>query len=542
MNKTVTINISGIIFNIDEEAFNKLSDYLETIKGYFSTSEGRDEIMADIEARIAEMFQEKISEKNQVISMTDVKEVIAVMGEPEDYLAGDEEPFSEEKSYTYQKGTSKRRLFRDGENRVLGGVCSGIGHYFDVDPILFRILFVVAFLGFGTGILLYLILWLIIPEATTTAEKLQMKGEHVNIDNIKRTVEEEAQNLKKKFNDIKDKSGPAVRSGEEKVRNFFSTFLSFLATLVTLLLKFAGKFFGVIFMIGGAIGLVILTISLFSSSRLVTSVTSNGVASLPLHEISNLFFASTFDAIAGIGGIFLLAGIPLFMFLVGGLKLLFGDRINFKGLGVIAASLWGLGWIGTVYSGISTASDFSNYGEERTVTALTPSDSVNTLYLKVKENKLPYDRYTFGKRNNNTSYFQLVDEKMYLSHASLDIEKSETDSFQLKTVKMARGYNFRDANERAHTINISFTQQDSTLYIDPLIWFDQEDKWRNQHVQYTLLVPEGKSVFIDRSTKDLIYDIENVTNTYDRLMLDKKWTMLSKGLTCIGCFEGWEGN
>ena len=130
MKKTFTINISGIIFHIDEDAFEKLNNYLETIKSYFANSEGRDEIIADIESRIAEMLQSKINEQKQVITIDDINEVIGIMGEPEQ-IGGDG---TQEKKQREEQRHSKR-FFRDPDNKVLGGVCGGIGAYFNIDPL-----------------------------------------------------------------------------------------------------------------------------------------------------------------------------------------------------------------------------------------------------------------------------------------------------------------------------------------------------------------------------------------------------------------------
>ncbi|MEK6616769.1 MAG: PspC domain-containing protein, partial [Bacteroidota bacterium] len=179
MNKTVTINLSGIIFHIDEDAYGKLHNYLSTIKGYFSESEGRDEIMADIENRIAEMLSEKISDRKQVVLMTDVDYVIGIMGKPEDF-AGEKNPDSHRDEETKKETSSYNatgkhsHVFRDTDNKILGGVCSGIATYFNIDPLWIRLaLVVLTILGFGTGFLLYIVLWFIIPEAKTAEEKIQ---------------------------------------------------------------------------------------------------------------------------------------------------------------------------------------------------------------------------------------------------------------------------------------------------------------------------------------------------------------------------------
>lgn len=202
MNKTVTINLSGIVFHIDEDAFDILKIYLEKIKSYFAQNEGRDEIMNDIEYRIAEIFQSKINDRNQVIVTADIDEVVGILGKPEDF--GESAEGTSESKSTEPTATPKhRRLYRDTENSVLGGVCNGLGHYFDVDPVWFRLAFVLALFIFSTGILIYIILWIIIPKANTIAEKYEMRGEKVNISDIEKNIKEQIDCLKKRLGEIK---------------------------------------------------------------------------------------------------------------------------------------------------------------------------------------------------------------------------------------------------------------------------------------------------------------------------------------------------
>ena len=202
MKKTVTINISGIIFSIDEDAFNKLKVYLDTIKGYFKSSDGVDEIMSDIESRIAEMLQEKINDQKQVVNIDDINEIIAVMGQPEDYIDEEETTdYNSNYSSTSSSNSTRRsrKLYRDKDSQVIGGVCSGLGYYLGIESIWIRLALIATFFTFGTGILLYIILWIIIPSAETRAEKMEMRGEPINIDNIGKAVEEEIENVKKSF-------------------------------------------------------------------------------------------------------------------------------------------------------------------------------------------------------------------------------------------------------------------------------------------------------------------------------------------------------
>jgi phage shock protein PspC (stress-responsive transcriptional regulator) len=193
MKKTLTINLAGQVFNVDEDAYHRLQDYLDKIKTYFSEEKEVDDIMRDIEIRIAELLGEKITPTRQVVTLQDIEEIIKIMGEPHEF--GD--PDKEKKSAYYH--SSARRVYRDPDNRVLGGVCGGLGAYMGVDPLIIRIIFIVVFFGFGVGLLIYLILWIIIPEAKTTAQKLEMRGEPVNVSNIGGFVREEFENLKNSF-------------------------------------------------------------------------------------------------------------------------------------------------------------------------------------------------------------------------------------------------------------------------------------------------------------------------------------------------------
>ena len=191
MKRTTTVNIGGRVFNMDEDAHNLLDYYLASVAGQFGDQKERKEILDDIESRIAELFSAKISPYRQVISIDDVNEVIGIMGKPSDFAREDG------KLPGYSAGKGYRRMYRNPDERVLGGVCSGMGAYWHIDPLITRIVFLVAFFGFGIGLLVYLLLWIVIPAARTTAQKLEMRGEPVTVDNIKRFVKDEFSHVKK---------------------------------------------------------------------------------------------------------------------------------------------------------------------------------------------------------------------------------------------------------------------------------------------------------------------------------------------------------
>ncbi len=198
MEKAISVNLGGMVFYTDLSAYDMLQAYLGSIEKEFINESEKEEIMADIESRIAELFLERLNYQKQVVTIEDIKAVMEILGDPKDFAPEEEENTSHEKQKK-EKQASKR-LYRDTEKRILGGVCAGLGAYFKMDPLVFRILFALLVLFMGTGLILYLILWMVIPEATTTAQKLEMHGEPITIDNIVKSIKNEFEDVRKKMN------------------------------------------------------------------------------------------------------------------------------------------------------------------------------------------------------------------------------------------------------------------------------------------------------------------------------------------------------
>ncbi len=208
MNKVFNVNLGGYPFTIDEDAYQQLDDYLTAIHGHFRASEGYEEITGDIEGRMAELFQESL-EGRTIVTLKDVENAIAVMGTPEEFGA---DPIEERPKSKKTKTKSKvigagiktgKRLFRNPEDEMVAGVCSGIAAYFGIqDPLWIRLLFVLITLSGGFGIPAYLILWAIVPKAETSGDRLAMRGEPINVNNIAKTIEDELEDLSDKFSDF----------------------------------------------------------------------------------------------------------------------------------------------------------------------------------------------------------------------------------------------------------------------------------------------------------------------------------------------------
>jgi phage shock protein PspC (stress-responsive transcriptional regulator) len=191
MKITVSINLGGYSFNIDEDAYAELKKYLRNLELHFAGEESSSEILSDIETRMAELFRTKLTSYKQVIDMKDVQQVISILGSPED-ISDNEGPTLRDKF----SAPGYHRMYRDPDHRVIGGVCAGIAAYWNIELWIVRLIFLVlALMGFG--ILIYLILYIVLPEAKTIAEKIAMKGNPVNIHNIKDSVKQEFDTVRK---------------------------------------------------------------------------------------------------------------------------------------------------------------------------------------------------------------------------------------------------------------------------------------------------------------------------------------------------------
>ncbi|MES2410411.1 MAG: PspC domain-containing protein [Bacteroidota bacterium] len=490
MNKTVNINIGGLVFHIDEDAYQKLTRYFEAIKRSLSNSSGKDEIMKDIEMRVAELLTEKQKSDKHVINNKDVDEVIVIMGQPEDYrLDDDADDKASEPLYT-----RSRKLYRDKDRGTIAGVCTGLGHYFGIDAVWFKILFLILLFGFGTGVIAYLILWIAMPKAVTTTEKLEMTGEPVTISNIERKVREEFDSVANKFKNADyDKMGNEIRTGTtraadgigEILMSIFRVFAKILGAVILVMssLMFLAICFASIFMI-------------FSSS-----MPDNYI----LNHISTPIGLETPIWIQGIL-LFLVAGIPLFFFIILGLKLLVN---NLKSIGNIAKySLLGI-WIiamGIAISlGINEATQVAYDGKDvkKETINIAPTD---TLLIKFKNNDFySKDRY------HHTDFRLTQDEEnkeiIYSNNVSIEIMKTDEALPYLQVERLAVGKSAAEAKNRAEKIKYGYKIEGNQLILDNYLLTEVANKFRDQKVEIYLYLPKGTLFKADESVQD--FDTHN---------------------------------
>lgn len=330
MKKTLTVNLGGTVYHIDEDAYNLLDNYLNNLRYHFRKEEGADEIVRDMETRIAELFDEYIRTGQQVITIEQVEAVIARMGKPEELNTDDNDEKKED--HTYGNGTA-RRLFRNPDDRILGGVLSGLSAYFGWDVTWIRIGVLVAGCFVQGLILAYLIAWIIVPLAKTATEKLQMRGEPINMENIGRTVTEGF-----------DKVNDYVHS--EKPR-------SFLHQLGNMIVKIAGfiiKFFLVLLAICLTpvllVGLVVLFALLLAATGILASVPAVLYYSMP--DVDWSLIASSPAAVTGllVCGLFIV-GIPV----IGLLQLLLQSFNVWKPMSTVTKVILTLIWFISLVAG-----------------------------------------------------------------------------------------------------------------------------------------------------------------------------------------------
>jgi len=519
MNKTININLGGIFFHIDEQAFQKLKGYLAAITNSLSDDpQGKEEIINDIEQRISELLSEKISEERQVINETNIDEVIAVMGQPEDYLY-DDELFNE----TNKKSSTSKKLYRDGKDKILGGVSSGLGHYFGIDTAWVRILWIIITLIFGTGIIVYAILWIILPEANSTAEELEMKGQAVNIDSIERTIKEE-------YNKLEGK----VRNADySQVKTGLQDLIETLGKILVGFFKVLGKIIGVLLLIIASTTLIGLIIGLFSWGSIELMGFGDQYVNLPPFFEFSMIPAWLLTLL-----MFLAIIIPFVFLFILGLNILSSDKKslgltgNLSLLGIWLISLFGLAFAGIEHENqfAKSASISENY--EYDVKAN------DTLQIKMLGNdKIANRKSLYRSRNLESVEDSIGNEKLFSSYVHVDIRRSSTDQVIVKVIKSTRAFNKSKAKENAKLITYNFTDNPNVLNLDAYFLVPTALEHNRPKIDVIVYVPNDRYVYLDNTTKSFLYDVKNRTNIYDSDMANHNFLMSSSGFECTDCLS-----
>ena len=634
MNKVININFQGRILPIEEQAYEILKQYIESLRIYFANEEGRDEIINDIECRIAELCEDRLKKGTVCIAASDIDLIITSIGRPADFEAQDgfeqsttatahnsndgrqqntyQNTSGNNNSNFYRDGNRPKRLYRDEQNKVLGGVCSGIANYFVIEPWIVRILwffliginilaylilwiavpstsikevggvrkklfrdidkkiiggvaaglskyfgiqvwivrilFLIPFIRFVANfrhmhlfqfwdapdfpnflditfspgaVFVYIVLWLVLPEAKTSADKLEMVGEKVDLNSIKKTIQNDMEGFSKRAqswgSDLYNRNKGTNNSNEENAsnqstENHRSTekrkgLLYYIGRIITLSIKVFVYFI-----------LAIVGISLLAA------LFGIGVAATALLPLKNFILDDGAQTWSVIGAILLFVWVPI----IGIVTAVIRKFAGFKKANVYVRSsfwaLWIVGWVVLFYFGSSLGNSFSRHNAPAEQSIALTNPTINYVEITAAPKMKYYE--------NNWFQFEpfqgFADEDtVYVRNLRIRIVQSKTDSFEVKIVKLSNGKTVQNANELANKINFELTQQDSLVYLDRGIGINKKDKFRNQHIIMTIAVPIGKRIKITNKgwsqTNVNINGRGMRTGIIDRISSDENW-------------------
>lgn len=504
MNRIISINIKGLIFQIEEDAFERLNGYLQKLKAHFRDQSGSDEILDDIETRIAEMLSRDPGPDGSV-GLNRVNEIIRQMGDPAEF------DDAEETTQTYSY-SGKRKLYRDTDNKMIGGVCSGMGAYFDFDPLWIRILFLFAFFTFGTGLLLYIILWVLIPEARTPSERLEMRGEKVTIDSIEKTVKEEFDRIKKNFND------GSIKNGAKQVMNTAGTGIQYsVKALLYILLRVVGFFL----ILGSLFALIFISLAYFG---LILDAWHT-----PFFPFFNQLFDDSILAILFKVSCILLVLIPLFGLLYSGVRLLLGFQKKNQWIGRSLGSLWFLSLIGVVAMAFTLAHSWRDHATLSEEQVLQQTD---TLYIE-SGNPVIYGQkeyvLEFGHSRGIRGIYAMENDSLKRP-VKLNIQPVNTGQLILKQHRHSNGPDYEASAQLASNIQHNLRVTPGKLHFNPYYAVPESDVWRNQQLIYDLYVPVGTVIVFGKNTSTFLSQISTESYIHNSNLEGKAFRMSENGL------------
>lgn len=602
MKKVININFQGRVIPIEESAYETLKQYIESLRRYFANEEGKDEIINDIENRIAELFSEQLKKGESCVTDEHVAAVIKSMGRPEDFGDMGTESAHTQNQYsqqTYADTTTEEprgALHRNENDKILGGVCSGLAHYLRIDPTIMRILFALITLGgFGAGVLLYIILWIIlpakplttnlkkrmfrnpdgkiiggvcngiasyfnigvwiprlifslplvlgaltgifhnifnhdfdpfpnilfsgfggtlfiayiilwivVPEAVTASDKLEMRGEKVDLESIKNSVQGELQGFRGRAEKMGEDFKVKAQAWSEEFKNTAQSKAQSMAAEAAPVARRVGSG------LGHAIGVLFKAFFLFIAGIIVfvlfiflMAIIFSGAAVFPLKNFLLEGFWQNFFAW---GTLILFLGIPVIAGITWLVRRISGVKSSNKYLGYTFGSLWLIGLVCFILLVGSIRRSFDTRARIRDDVSLV-QPATGKIIVKVTDSKVKY----YGGWFRGGGILTVTDDSLILNNVRLMIMKSEDSLYHAYTTRYSYGNNPGMAERNAGRISYQVNQSDSTLYLDRGFSVSQDTRFRNQRVLVTVAVPIGKRILIDKSVdRRLRWDEINV--------------------------------
>jgi phage shock protein PspC (stress-responsive transcriptional regulator) len=592
MKQVININYHGRIIPIEVAAYEMLKNYTASLQLHFKDEEGKDEIINDIESRISELFQEQLSKGSTCITENDVNAIIKSMGKPEelesepvmnqtqsegykqsDYSATQKRLYRDENnkllggvcaglanylnidivvvriifiilfgvgfipylilwiavpsSATKEIGSLRKKLYRDTDEKVVGGVCSGLAHYFGINVWIPRTLFLLPVLSMifewnhflfnvsPSTFVIYLIFWLVMPEAKTTSEKLEMKGEKVDMNSIQNAINEEMKGVKERAEKLGAVAGEKIKDIRKDSSSAFKRLINVIIDVIVFIVKFIS--YTTLTLIGLALVIFLLAITFAS------------FVAIPFKDfILNGFWQNSF-ALGTLLFFVILATVGIIVALI---KKIAGIKTKNKWVTTTFIALWVLGWISLFGLASTLGNDFSKMSHrdinEKEVSIIQPMNGK----LIVKLNELPYFHDDEDKSINFFEALDLFEDSIFIDNVDIKVLRSLDDSFHVRLVNSAHGNTRFAADTTAAGIYLNINQTDSVFTVDQGIYITKKQKFRNQQVAVLISVPLGKRISLPKSNSISNYDdnIWEFQNWHNGSKLNQEFQMTDEGL------------
>ena len=577
MDKVFQINLGGIVFTIEEKAYETLRAYLDKLHKHFGNNTDAADIVSDIEYRMAELFSRKLKDGRSTLFSNDISEVLGIMGDVNqmDGAENTSETRTEQPQYIphnirterlrrnpfdeslggvcsgigsyfdidptlirilfvvsiiiygsgllfyfilwliipkakgedaeimrQQKQVRTRKLFRDMDNKTIGGVCSGIGAYFGLDTIWIRLALVVSLFVFGSGFILYIILWIIIPQAQTAAEKLQMRGERVDIKNIEREVKKDSQSSSNSANNFANKGTSLVASIFNVCVKLFVGFMAFIAFAIA---------------IGITIGLIAISFGLGNAGF-----------------VKQIIMLASDDAIVLLSakiGIACILLVPIVGFILLAIRILFKPKYKTR---IVALTLTAFFMIGIgllIFSSIRYKNSINTHYTKNEYIGFSKSD---TLYISLAEATENTEGQELPDYRINVEHLVFHDNGLMLPFTDLKIKKSILDSMGMTTKYSAKGANEMEASTNADEIDYTPKIVGNRITLPYGVWIAKDKKYKFQDIAIKLVIPVGTILILDERVYNILEDkYDFCNNEADNAVLQ----MTTKGLKAINCEE-----
>ena len=503
MNKTININIAGSVFQIDDDAFEKLRNYLQAVNLRFRQIPDGHEALDDFEARVAEIFLTKKGITG-IITHADIEEMIGIMGRPEDIDDGYYEDNFEEPATKNQ-----RRLYRNPDEKIISGVAGGIGAYTNIDPVWIRVLFIITTIAWGFGFFVYLALWVALPMANDHLRMQELygynRGNRSFRGNTKGRGSKEAERIGGALNEI------------------FRAIMSVIRLLFRILLITIGAF---LIMMGFSFLALLVGALVFNFGPWLPD--AMGVEIINFTDLLPLVITPTIVPWVKVLSIFVIA-LPLLALVYWGLKLIFRFRAKDGIISIVALGLWVVSSFALTMMLVNQGVSFAERAKH--VERVDMTVGVDSLVLTLGNTLVPaqYEKIIPVPFDDNFTFFTTTSGKIY-GTTEININSTDEENIYTEIRRYAHGASMRNASEKAEKIEYNYSFRNDTLLLDSYFGLPETMRWSGSIVVVNIYIPDGSAIYIDESISGLI-DRAITADDYSWEMGGRWWIMKEEILT-----------